>query len=80
MDTIETNANSYIFQVDNDLVHCASIVQEYIQTNTIPGMLWPAQSPDANSIDNIWLLLKNKLKFRLRKHTKTKCSCAVWCV
>ena len=45
MDTIETNANSYIFQVDNDLVHCASIVQEYIQTNTIPGMLSPAQSP-----------------------------------
>lgn len=32
---------------------------------------------DANSIENIWFLLKNKLKFRLRKHTKTKCSCAV---
>lgn len=57
--------NDYIFQDDNAPVHRARIVQEYKQINRIPGMFWPAQSPDANIIENIWFLLKNKLKRRL---------------
>ncbi len=53
---------NYIFQDDNASVHRARIIAEYKQRNDISGMLWPAQSPDANIIENCWLLLKNRLR------------------
>jgi hypothetical protein len=60
--------NNYIFQDDNAPVHRTCIVQEYKQKNKqteFQVCFWPAQSPDANIIENIWFLLKNKLKRRL---------------
>lgn len=32
------------------------------ENNNISTLTWPAQSPDINIIDNIWLLLKNQIK------------------
>ena len=62
--------NNYIFQDDNAPVHRARTVQNYKQTNNINGMVWPAQSPDANIIENCWLMLKNKLSAR-RQHIQS---------
>ena len=49
---------NYIFQDDNAPVHRAQSVQKYKIQNNINGMFWPAQSPDADIIENCWLLLK----------------------
>ena len=48
-----------IFQDNNAPAFRAHIVQEYKQTNSSPGMFWPAPSPDGNITENIWFLLKN---------------------
>lgn len=35
--------NDYTFQDENAPIHCTRIVQDYKQTNTIPGTFWPVQ-------------------------------------
>lgn len=52
----------YIFQDDNAPVHRARSTQEFIHSNGITTMSWPAQSLDINIIENLWLLIKRKLQ------------------
>ena len=55
----------YIFQDDNARVHRARSTKEFIHRNGITIMNWPAQSPDINIIENIWLYIKRKLQGRV---------------
>jgi transposase len=56
---------SYLFQDDNAPVHRSRRTQEFIARNRIKGMSWPAQSPDLNIIENVWLYIKRKLQSQL---------------
>lgn len=57
--------NNYLFQDDNAPVHRARVVKEYTARNRLKCMSWPAQSPDINIIENVWLYIKRKLQVRV---------------
>ena len=56
--------NGYYFQDDTAPVHRARSTQEYVARNHINCLSWPAQSPDLNIIENVWLYIKRKLQTR----------------
>lgn len=53
---------NYVFQDDNAPVHRSRLLSAYMEENNINTTSWPAQSPDINIIENIWLKLKRHLQ------------------
>ena len=52
----------FIFQDDNAPAHSSKFTRDWKTENAIPGMTWPAQSPDLNIIENAWRIIKLKLQ------------------
>ena len=52
----------YLFMDDNAPVHRAHTVENYKDQNEVTSVEWPAQSPDLNIIENIWLYMKRELQ------------------
>lgn len=51
-----------IFQQDNAPCHKASSITEYLVNSNIDVMIWPPYSPDLSPIENLWAIIKSKLK------------------
>lgn len=49
-----TESDQFIFQDDNARPHRATIVMDFLQTEGIQRMEWPAYSPDLNPIEGLW--------------------------
>ncbi|KAF2631070.1 hypothetical protein BU25DRAFT_407632 [Macroventuria anomochaeta] len=45
---------------------CNNIAQNLRDASWIPRFIHPAQSPDLNPLEDIWLLLKQKVKKRIK--------------
>lgn len=58
----ESDNESWILQEDNDPKHRSRLCTVWKAENDIETLDWPAQSPDANPIENVWSIIKRKLQ------------------
>ncbi len=63
-----------IFQQDNAKPHSAHITKSWLRRKRVRGLDWPACSPDLSPIENVWRILKRKMRQRRPRtvaHLKT---------
>jgi hypothetical protein len=55
-----------VLMEDGAPVHRSNAPKEWREHHSLQKMVWPAQSPDMNPIENLWMQMKNKVS---KKHT-----------
>ncbi|GFV88788.1 transposable element Tc3 transposase [Trichonephila clavipes] len=51
----------FIFMDDNAPSHQAVLIDDFLETENIPRMSWPANSADLNPIENVWDMLGRQI-------------------
>lgn len=58
---LEVKEEERIFQQDNDPKHTSKKAIQWFEDNNIQVLAWPAQSPDINPIEHLWVHLKKQM-------------------
>ncbi|GBL79764.1 hypothetical protein AVEN_18280-1 [Araneus ventricosus] len=53
-----------IFMDDNACPHRARLLRSYLESETIPQIVWDARSPDLNPIEHVWDMLGRRIADR----------------
>ncbi len=53
-----------VFQQDNAKPHTAAITTAWLRSRRVRMLNWPTCSPDLSPIDNIWRIIKRKIRQR----------------
>ncbi len=53
----------FIFQQDLASAHSAKATSTWFKDHGIPVLNWPANSPDLNPIENLWGIVKRKMRY-----------------
>jgi hypothetical protein len=56
--------DTFLFMHDNAPCHKAAKVTKFLKKRRLPIMKWPAQSPDLNPIENLWIDIKERFHSR----------------
>jgi DDE superfamily endonuclease/Transposase len=79
---IAVSTTPVIFQQDNAAIHKTAAVLSFLAENNIETLEWPPQSPDLSPIENIWNVMKMKMKAlrpRPRTHANMRDACLqIW--
>lgn len=73
--------NTTIFQHDSAPAHAAKKVKEWLAANGVRVLEWPGNSPDLNPIENLWMILKRKVRLQQPQNLQDLIHCIKrsWC-
>ena len=59
-----------LFQQDNAKPHSARVTTAWLRSKRVQVLDWPACSPDLSPIENVWRIMKRKLRQRTVEQLK----------